>query len=117
YQLGQKSRAAVAAVSCFALFFAAWTIVGERLFYWALVTADETGGLSNGLVRFGVMTLPEMMNLPASAIGGFLAFDSTPTGLREQRLPNSLEYIGAWLTGASGMLAAFWAAAGHWELR
>lgn len=117
YQLGQKSKAGLAFLSCFALFFAGWMIVGERLFYWALFAADEKGGLANGMVRFGMMTLPEMINLPANVLGSVLAFDGTPTGLRNQRNPRDLEHFAAWLTGASGMLAAFWAAQGHWHLR
>jgi hypothetical protein len=117
YQLGEKSRAGMAFLSCFALFFAGWMIVGERLFYWALFAADDTGGIANGLGRFGMLTLPEVLNLPANAIGSWLAFDGTPTGLRNQRNPQDLEHFAAWLTGASGMLAAFWAAHGHWQLR
>jgi hypothetical protein len=117
YQLGQKSKAGLAFLSCFALFFAGWMIVGERLFYWALFAADDKGGLANGMVRFGMMTLPEVINLPANVLGSVLAFDGTPTGLRNQRNPRDLEHFAAWLTGASGMLAAFWAAQGHWHLR
>jgi len=117
YQLGQKSRAGLAFISCTALFFAGWMIVGERLFYWALFAADDKGGLINGLARFGVVTLPEVINLPANAIGSFLAFDDSPTSLRMMRLPRDLEHFAGWLTGASGMLAAFWAAQAHWDLR
>ncbi|MFT4513233.1 MAG: hypothetical protein ACI89X_001479 [Planctomycetota bacterium] len=117
YQLGQKSKAGLAFLSCFALFFVGWLIVGERLFYWALFAADDKGGVANGLVRFGMMTLPEMMNLPANLIGSALAFDGTSSGLRNQRNPRDFEHIAAWVTGASGMLAAFWAAHGHWEFR
>ncbi len=117
YQLGQRSKAGLAFLSCTALFFVGWAIVGERLFYWALFAADDKGGLTNGLARFGAMTLPEVINLPANAIGGFLAFDDTPTGLRMMRLPRDGEHFAGWLTGASGMLAAFWAAQAHWDLR
>ena len=117
FQLGQRSRAGLAFLSCSALFFAGWVIVGERLFYWALFAADDKGGLTNGLARFGVMTLPEVINLPANAIGSYLAFDNTPTGLRMMRLPRDYEHFAGWLTAASGMLAAFWAAQGHWDLR
>lgn len=117
YKLGQKPRAALAFLSCTALFFVGWVVVGERLFYWALFSADDKGGLTNGLARFGVMTLPEVINLPANAIGSFMAFDDTPTGLRMMRLPRDYEHLAGWLTGASGMLAAFWAAQAHWDLR
>lgn len=117
YQLGQKSKALLAFGSCFALFLVGWLIVGERLFYWALFTADDTGGLANGVVRFGAATLPEVLNFPANLLGSLLAFDGTPTGLRMERLPRDWEHIAGWLTAASGMLAAFWAAHGQWGMR
>lgn len=119
YQLGQKQRAVMAFVSCTALFFAGWVVVGERLFYWALMTPDETG--SAGLrvaARFGLpLTLPELLNLPANALGALLAWDGSPSGERLWRLPRSMEHLAGFLTAASGMLAAFWSAAGHWDLR
>ena len=61
--------------------------------------------------------LPELLNLPANALGAILAFDGTPSGERAWRMPRDFEHLAAWLTGASGMLAAFWSAAAHWELR
>lgn len=114
YRLGQTTRAAVAFVGCTALFFAAWTIVGERLLYWSLgdPAADTLGSRVLGFIAF-----PELLNAPAYLIGSLLAFDDTPTALRLQRMPRDFEHLAAWLTGASGMLAAFWAAAGHWQLR
>ncbi|MFM1872233.1 MAG: hypothetical protein RL398_1655 [Planctomycetota bacterium] len=112
FQLGQKQRAVVALVSCTALFFAGWIFVGQRLGYWVLLDGSST--LAGGSLR---MALPELLNFPANAIGGLLAFDATPTGLRLARMPRDFEHLAAWLTGASGMLAAFWAAAGHWQLR
>ena len=119
-QLGQKRRAVIAFASCTALFFAGWVIVGSRLFYWALLAADGGGGVNAMLARFGLglgVPLPELLNLPANAIGSLLAWDDTPTGLRLWRMPRDFEHIGGWLTAASGMLAAFWSAAGHWDLR
>lgn len=119
FQLGQKPRAVVALVSCLALFFAGWSIVGERLFYWALITPDETGSpLLRTLARFGLpLSLPELLNLPGNALGALLAWDGSPSGERLWRLPRPMEHLGGFLTAASGMLAAFWSAAGHWELR
>jgi hypothetical protein len=114
---GKKSQACLAFLSCSMLFFAGWVIVGERLFYWALFAADDTGGIANLLARYGSLTLPEMLNLPGSVIGGYLAFDDTATGLRMMRMPRDYEHIAGWLTAASGMLAAFWAAQAHWDLR
>ncbi|HEX6811529.1 MAG TPA: DUF6677 family protein [Planctomycetota bacterium] len=119
YQLGQKRRAAVAFASCFVLFFAGWIIVRERLFYWALMTPDGTGSSFLRVVaRFGFpLTLPELLNLPANALGAILCFDGSASGERLWRMPRPFEHLGGFLTGASGMLAAFWSAAGHWELR
>ncbi|MEO6593367.1 MAG: DUF6677 family protein [Planctomycetota bacterium] len=119
FQLGQHRRAIVAFASCTAVFFVGWVLVRERLFYWALVTPDNTGSaILRTAAQFGFpLTLPEILNLPANAIGAILAFDGTPTGERLWRMPRDLEHIGGFLTGASGMLAAFWSAAGHWELR
>jgi hypothetical protein len=124
YQLGQKQRALLAFGSCFLLFFAGWVVVRERLFYWALVTPDSPPPPGVGpttlqiLARFGLpITLPELLNLPANAIGAILAWDASPTGERMWRLPRDFEHLCGWLTAASGMLAAFWAAAGQWDLR
>lgn len=117
-RLGLRRHAAIAFVGCTVLFFIGWFGCSARLFYWALVAYDDTSGpVLSMLAQLGIPTLPEMLNLPANALGALLAFDPSPTGLRIERLPTSYEYIGGWLTGASGMLAAFWAAHGHWELR
>lgn len=120
YRLGQTRRAAAAFVSCTALFFVGWAIVGERLFSWTLLTPDaNASGVLRLGARFGVLmtALPEWLNLPANALGAMLAWDDSPTGERLWRMPRDFEHVGAWLTGASGMLAAFWSAAGHWGMR
>ena len=124
YRLGQRQRAVVAFVSCMALFFAGWVLVRERLFYWALLTPDSPPQGASGtppirlLAQFGLpITLPELLNLPANALGALLAWDGSPAGERLWRMPRSYEHLGGFLTAASGMLAAFWSAAGHWELR
>jgi hypothetical protein len=43
YWLGNKKQAAIAFVGCTVLFFAGWLIVGERLFYWALIEPRADG--------------------------------------------------------------------------
>ena len=119
FQLGQKKRAVVAFASCLVLFFAGWILIRERLFYWALLTPDETGSeLLRIAAHFGLpLTLPEILNLPANALGAILCFDGSALGERLWRMPRDFEHLGGFLTGASGMLAAFWSAAAHWELR
>lgn len=117
-QLGQKPRAVVAIASCTVVFFAGWLVVGERLFYWALVVPDASTETLRNLARIGLpLTLPELLNLPANALGAILAFDGTPSGERLWRMPRDCEHVAGWFTAASGMLAAFWSAAGHWQLR
>ena len=119
YRLGQHRRAVVAFVSCTVLFFVGWMVVGERLFRWALLAPDATSSpLVRTAARFGLpLTLPEMLNLPAHALGAILAWDGSPDGERLWRLPRPMEGLFAFLTAASGMLAAFWSAAAHWDLR
>jgi len=119
FQLGQKKRAAVAFASCFVLFFAGWILIHERLFYWALLTPDETGSeVLRIAAHFGLpLTLPEILNLPANALGAIVCFDGSALGERLWRMPRAFDHLGGFLTGASGMLAAFWSAAAHWELR
>lgn len=119
YRLGQKQRAAVAFASCTLLFFAGWVLVRERLFYWALLTPDAGASpVLRTIAPLGLsITLPELLNLPAHALGAILCWDGSPTGERLWRMPRDLEHLGGFLTGASGMLAGFWAAAAHWQLR
>jgi hypothetical protein len=119
YRLGQRQRAVLAFVSCTVLFFVGWLVVRERLFRWALLPCDSTGsGAVRTAARFGLpLTLPELLNLPAHALGAIVAWDGSPEGERLWRLPRPMEGLFAFLTAASGMLAAFWSAAGHWDLR
>ena len=76
WTLGKKRLAAVAFLSCTIVYFAGWAIVGSRLFYWSLLTPDATGSAAMRLLaRFGLglgLPLPEILNLPANALGGFL---------------------------------------------
>lgn len=126
FQLGQKRRALIALLSCTALYFLGWWVVRERLFYWALLTPDtphsppgvRTTSMLQTFASLGFpITLPELLNLPANALGALLSFDASPTGERLWRMPRTGEHIAGWLTAASGMLAAFWSASAHFELR
>ena len=115
-QLGDKQRAVMAFVSCTVLFFLGWVVVGERLFYWALLTPEPSSVALSTMARVGLpLDLPELLNLPANALGAIMAYDGSPSGERLWRMPRDYEHIAGWLTAASGMLAVFWAAAGHWR--
>src|SRR5262245_34238080 len=126
FQLGQKRRAAIAFLSCTALYFVGWAFLRDRLFYFAVVTPETTGAIPAGrtlgivatLARLGIPTiLPEILNLPANAIGAIQSFDSSFDAQRLWRLPRPMEDLAAFLTAASGYLAAFWSADGHWGMR
>ncbi len=124
YLHGQKVRAAIAFTSCTALFFVGWWLVRDRLFYFAVISPEVSGPsgplswVVPTLARIGLpMTLPEVLNLPATAIASILSFDTSNEAMRLWRLPRPMEDLGGFLTAASGMLAAFWAADGHWTAR
>ncbi len=114
--LGQRARASFAFASCTALFFAGWAFVQDRLFAYSL-TSSEPGGAWIP-ARIGIpLTLPEILNLPALAIGGMLTFESDFESMRAWFLPRPMEDLGGFLTAASGMLAAFWGADAIWSMR
>lgn len=116
FHLGQKVRAAIAFASCTALFFAGWALVQDRLFAFSL-TSSEPGGAWIP-ARIGIpLTLPEILNLPAFAIGGILSYASDFESMRAWFLPRPMEDLGGFLTAASGMVAAFWGADGIFSLR
>lgn len=122
YRLGQRPQAIQAFVSCTLVFFVGWLLVRDRIFYYAVFAPEgpgdsAAGSVVNTVLRFVPFALPEVLNLPATALGGTLAYDSGFEAVRLWRLPRPMEDIGSWLTAASGMLAAFWAAAGFWQLR
>lgn len=115
-QLGQKGRAITAFVSCTVLFFAGWALIQDRLFFYGLFSFE--GGTTGTMASFGLpVILPEILNLPANAIGALMSYSSEFEAQRTWRLPRAMEDVGAFLTAASGMLAAFWAADAHFSLR
>lgn len=114
---GDCRRAALAFVSCAVVFFAGYAIVQDRLFYYALVSFDRDSVLATIARVVPLLNLPEVLNLPCTAIGTMAAYQPGFEAERLWRMPRDLEHIGSFLTGASGMLAAFWAADAQWRGR
>lgn len=121
FKAGHKGRAIAAFASCTVLFFVGWVMVRDRLFHFAIAPPENLPrqfSLWATLAQFGVpTTLPEIFNLPANAIGTLLCFSDTNEAMRLWRVPRPMEHIGGFLTAASGLLATFWSADGHWLLR
>jgi hypothetical protein len=117
FQLGERKRAVVAFLSCALVFAAGYFFVRDRLFYYALISPDRDSPFAVVLRFLPVMNLPEMLNLPCTALATIFGFESGYTAERLWRMPRDCEHIGAWLTAASGMLAACWAADGQWRYR
>lgn len=115
--LGQTRAAAAAFVACAALFFAGYALVGDRLFYFALLSFDRDG-MAAQICRFvPVFNLPESLGLLFAGIGTFLGFEPGFMAERRWEMPRDLEHLGAFLTAASGMLSAFCAADVAWRIR
>jgi Family of unknown function (DUF6677) len=111
FRLHQGRRALFAALSCAIVFFAGYPFVTDRLFYYALLSPDRDSAMAPLLRHVPLLNLPESLNLFCAAIGTTLAYVPDHLGERLARMPRgNMEHIGAFLTGASGMLAAFWAA-------
>src|SRR5690606_5803402 len=96
WRLGQQRQAVIAFASCTLLFFAGWVLVGERLFYWALLEPHANASPTlRAMARFGLpLTLPELLNLPAHALGAVLAWDGSPAGERLWRMTRPFEHLG-----------------------
>jgi len=115
--LGQTRAAAAAFAACAALFFAGYALVGDRLFYFALLSFDRDG-MAAQICRFvPVFNLPESLGLLFAGIGTFLGFEPGFMAERRWEMPRDLEHIGAFLTAAAGMLSAFCAADVAWRIR
>lgn len=115
--LGQTRIAVAAFVACAALFFAGYAMVGDRLFYFALLSFDRDG-MAAQIVRFvPVFNLPESLGLVFASLGTVVGFEPGFMAERRWEMPRDLEHIGAFLTAASGMLSAFFAADVAWRLR
>jgi hypothetical protein len=117
FRTGWTNRAVAALVSCTVLYFVGWWVFRDRLFYLGLYWPDRDSSLLPVLKFLPVTLLPESLNLPAAAVGTLLAFEPGFEAERAWRLPRDFEHAFGWLSAASGMLAAFWSADGHWLVR
>jgi hypothetical protein len=117
FRLGDRKRAVLAFASCALLFAFGYVFVRDRLFYYALLSPDRDSPFALVLRFLPVFNLPEMLNWPCTALAQVLGFHSGFEGERIQRMPRDFEHLGSWITAASGMLAAFWAADAQWRLR
>ncbi len=118
-RLGRPGRALLAFATSTGLFWLGVAIVGPRAWYFQLF--EPFALLKPVLERVPVQLLPEVPNLgcsiayallygPASVGDGQPLFD----WLRLIRVPVPHEHVGLLLTGASGVVAALWAADAHW---
>ncbi len=118
-RLGHPLRGAAALVTTVAMFFAGWALVGDRMWYFQLF--EPFSFLQPVLERVPVQMLPDSLNLGCTIVAGLLRdlpVTSDPQGmhdwLRSIRLPVAHEHLGLFLTGASGIVCALWAADAHW---
>src|SRR5690349_12690625 len=117
FRMGDRRRAVLAFVSCAVVFALGFAFVQDRLFYYSLFQVDRDSAFALPLRILPVANLPEMLNLPCTALGTIYSFEPGPTAERIWRMPRDFEHAGSWLTAASGMLAAFWAADAQWRRR
>lgn len=113
FALGKPVRGVVAMLMCVGMFFAGWSILGDRLFHGVLF---EPFAFLAQLVKFVPFNLlPEAPNLGCTIVATLLR--DTPESpamineaLRLVRLPRDMEHFGFFLTSSSGLIACFWAA-------
>ncbi len=115
FALGRPGRAALALVSTLALFLAGWSVLGERLWFFAFFQPFDWLAPVFKLVPLNL--LPEGLNVLGAAIASLARATSSYAVERLGRMPVSGEHLAAWLTGASGVLSVVWAADAHWLAR
>lgn len=115
FRLGFPVRGVLALLSCAGLFFLGYAIIGVHVWHMALFQPMEL--LAPVLRYLPVQVLPESLNLGPLAVAALLRPPESPDAARLLQLPPDsalLNHLGLFLTGAAGMLSAFWAADAHW---
>lgn len=115
FALGRPGRGALALVSTLALFLLGWSVLGERLWFFAFFTPFDW--LAPAFKVVPVNLLPEGLNVLGAAIASFARAPTSFAVERLARMPVAGEHWAAWLTGASGVLSVLWAADAHWLAR
>jgi hypothetical protein len=111
FRLGRPVRAAVAFASAVGLFWLGYAIVGQRL--WQMVLFQPFDFLAIPFRLLPIHLLPDSLNLGSVIVASLLRPASDPDWQRLIRAPVENEHLGLFLTGASGILSACWAAEAH----
>lgn len=116
FALGRPARGAAALLSTMVLFFVGWSIIHDRLWFFAFVTPS---GMFEPVLRVVPLhLLPEGLNVAAAATASLLRDTTEPFAAeRLMRMPVVGEHWAMMLTGASGVLSVLWAADAHWLSR
>ena len=115
FRLGHTARGALALLTCAGTFFLGYAIIGVHVWHMALFQPFEL--IAPVLRYLPIQVLPESLNMGPLVVAALLRPADSPDLTRLIQLPHDnviLEHVGLFLTGASGMLSAFWAADAHW---
>jgi hypothetical protein len=116
FLLGRPLRGLLALASTMLLFFVGWSVLQDRLWFFAFVAP---GGIVGSVLRvLPLNVLPEGLNVAAAAIASLLRDTSEPFAAeRLTRMPVAGEHWAMALTASSGILSVIWAADAHWLSR
>lgn len=113
--LGRRGLGLAALVSTMALFFAGWSVLGERLWFFEYLT--PLSWLKPVFTVIPLHVLPEGMNVAGAAIASLLRAPESFATERLSRMPVPGEHWAMMLTASSGILSVLWAADAHWIAR
>lgn len=121
-RLGKTGRAVTALATTTLLFWLGYAMLGwgegstVRLWFFTLFT--PLSFLQPVLSLVPIQLVPESANLGNAIVAAFLRPAETGVAAhtveRLMRAPSEFQHLGSFLTGASGMLAIFWAVDAHW---
>lgn len=110
-RLGHPLRGIIAMVTTLGLFWLGYAIVGQRLWQMVLFQPFELLELPFRVIPINL--LPDSLNLGSAIVASMMRGAADPDWQRLIRAPVELEHLGLFLTGASGILSACWAAEAH----